>query len=202
MSLGSRGEDELIKSRLVAEQFKLVCNADVSFHALGSHSLSVLPSVPGNLVLAKSHQTPLAMMVALLDDIVFLFPLEAQPPGTLRSALAWIKWRKPCSESQLHLQTALQAGPSMAPPTTTSSLTVHLPEPKLSAAHTSQHRLFHIETVIKTQFLCQHKLLQTCAWSQRIGVSSSCWSGLPCMEGLGPLPSAKPHVPPQHTSPL
>lgn len=48
----------------------------------------MLPKVvPGNLALAKSHQTCLAMTVALLEVIAFVFSLEAQPLGTFRSSL-------------------------------------------------------------------------------------------------------------------
>lgn len=153
--------------------------------------------VPGNLAPAKSHQTPLAMTVTLLEVMAFVFSAEAQPLGTCGSSLIPDRRRKPCSESQLHfrpvhLQTAHVWGPSMAPPTTTSSLTVFLPEPKPSATTQSQHSLFRIKTAIKMQALCQHKLLQMCTWSQRTGVRSSRWSRLPYVEALEPLPSITP----------
>lgn len=104
-SLGSGGEDGLIKSYLREEWFKLVCNVGVLLHTLGLHILLVLPKVvPGNLALAKSQQTCLAMTVALLEVIAFVFSLEAQPLGTLRSSLVQKWWKKTQSGKQLYFR--------------------------------------------------------------------------------------------------
>jgi len=62
VSLSSRGEDGLIQSCLITEWFKLARNAGVLLHTLGSRTLPGLPMVvPGNVALAKSHQTPRAL---------------------------------------------------------------------------------------------------------------------------------------------
>lgn len=65
-------------------------------HTLGLHALPALPVVaPGNSALAKSHQIPLVMTVALLEVMAFVFSLKEQPLGTSRPTLA--QWKKTVS---------------------------------------------------------------------------------------------------------